>query len=163
MMYHTVMLETLVCTEHSYSTTLDLVGRQIWRGALLLADFVLHHGPSLLQGHTVLELASGVGLTSIVAAMFATEVICTGDKFYCVLHLGIICMYIYIYIYSFIYLFSVNTFCSPGILKCMLFQLNSQHLMLSYLFMLMSVTDHVFNVLNLAGPAIAWQMVKLYF
>jgi hypothetical protein len=105
LMYHIVMLETLVCSEHSYSTTLDLVGRQIWRGALLLADFVLHHGPSLLQGHTVLELASGVGLTSIVAAMFATEVICTGDKFYCVFIYSILassaCMYIiHLFIFS---------------------------------------------------------------
>ena len=145
MMYHLVMLETLVCSEHSYSTTLDLVGRQIWRGALLLADFILHHGPSLLQGRTVLELASGVGLTSIVAAMFATEVICTGDMNFIVFlytaswhHL-----HVYIYIYIFIYLFSVNTFCSPGLLKCMLSQLNSLHLMLSHWFMLMSVTDHV--------------------
>ena len=104
-MYHIVMLETLVCSEHSYSTTLDLVGRQIWRGALLLADFVLHHGPSLLQGCTVLELASGVGLTSIVAAMFATEVICTGDMNFIVFlytaswhHLHV-CIYIYIFIY----------------------------------------------------------------
>ena len=108
MMYHIVMLETLVCSEHSYSTTLDLVGRQIWRGALLLADFVLHHGPSLLQGHTVLELASGVGLTSIVAAMYATEVICTGDMNFIVFyiqHLGIICMCVYIYIYIYIYIY----------------------------------------------------------
>jgi predicted nicotinamide N-methyase len=67
-----------IFSEHSYSTTLDLVGRQIWRGALLLGDFILHHGSSLLQDHTVLELGSGVGLTSIVAAMFASEVICTG-------------------------------------------------------------------------------------
>jgi predicted nicotinamide N-methyase len=69
------------------------VGRQIWRGALLLGDFVLHHGASFLQDRTVLELGSGVGLTSIVAAMFATEVICTGDNknflvFY-IQHLGI--------------------------------------------------------------------------
>ncbi|KAJ4427927.1 hypothetical protein ANN_23937 [Periplaneta americana] len=65
------------CSEHSFSTTLDLVGRQIWRGALLLGDFVLHYGSSLLRDCTVLELGSGVGLTSIVAAMFAKEVICT--------------------------------------------------------------------------------------
>jgi predicted nicotinamide N-methyase len=66
---------------------MELVGRQIWRGALLLGDFVLHHGSSLLQGHTVLELGSGVGLTSIVAAMFASEVICTGDNnfIYCIM------------------------------------------------------------------------------
>jgi predicted nicotinamide N-methyase len=97
------MLEILVYSEHSYSTTLDLVGRQIWRGALLLADFVLHHGPSLLQGRTVLELASGVGLTGIVAAMFATEVICTGDlDFICIYIYSILassaCVYIFIYI-----------------------------------------------------------------
>ena len=105
MMYHIVMLETLVCSEHSYSTTLDLVGRQIWRGALLLADFVLHHGPSLLHGRTVLELGSGVGLTSIVAAMFATEVICTGDMNFIVYlytaswnHLHV-CIYIYIFFF----------------------------------------------------------------
>jgi hypothetical protein len=121
-MYHTVMLEILVYSEHSYSTTLDLVGRQIWRGALLLADFVLHHGPSLLQGRTVLELASGVGLTSIVAAMFATEVICTGDLEFIVLvytaswhHL-----HVYIYIYIYLYFFSVNIIFLSGILKCML-------------------------------------------
>lgn len=72
-----IQKEGVIAIEHSYSTTMDLVGRQIWRGALLLGDFVLHHGSSLLQGHTVLELGSGVGLTSIVAAMFASEVICT--------------------------------------------------------------------------------------
>lgn len=75
-----LIFQTLICSEHSYSTTLDLVGRQIWRGALLLGDYVLHHGPSFLQDCTVLELGAGVGLTSIVAAMFAAEVICTGDK-----------------------------------------------------------------------------------
>ncbi|XP_023705973.1 methyltransferase-like protein 22 isoform X3 [Cryptotermes secundus] len=69
--------EGIIAIEHSYSTTLDLVGRQIWRGALLLGDFLLHYGSSLLQDHTVLELGSGVGFTSIVAAMFASEVICT--------------------------------------------------------------------------------------
>jgi hypothetical protein len=132
------MLETLVYSEHSYSTTLDLVGRQIWRGALLLADFVLHHGPSLLQGRTVLELASGVGLTSIVAAMFDTQVICTGDLEFIVLvytaswhHL-----HVYIYIFIYLYMFSVNIIYSSGILKCMLSMLSWLYLMLSDLFML---------------------------
>lgn len=106
MMYHIVMLETLVCSEHSYSTTLDLVGRQIWRGALLLADFVLHHGPSLLQGRTVLELASGVGLTSIVAAMFATEVICTGDMNFIVFLYTASWHHLHVYIYIYLIIFS---------------------------------------------------------
>lgn len=55
-----------------------MVGLQVWRGALALADFVLDKGQELLLGATVLELGSGTGLTSIVASMFAKEVICTG-------------------------------------------------------------------------------------
>ncbi|XP_066250788.1 methyltransferase-like protein 22 isoform X1 [Euwallacea similis] len=62
--------------EHSYSTNLRLVGLQIWRGALLLADWFLHYGHSLSQDDFILELGSGVGLSSIVASMF-TPVICT--------------------------------------------------------------------------------------
>nr|CAD7437726.1 unnamed protein product [Timema bartmani]CAD7451933.1 unnamed protein product [Timema tahoe] len=67
----------IIAIEHSISSTLELVGRQIWRGALLLADFVLHHGSNLLSDRTVLELGSGVGFTSVVAGMFASEVVCT--------------------------------------------------------------------------------------
>ena len=48
----------------------------MWRGALLLSDFVLAH-PKLLQGKTVLELAAGTGLTSIVAATLAHAVTAT--------------------------------------------------------------------------------------
>ena len=165
-MYHIVILETLVCSEHSYSTTLNLVGRQIWRGALLLADFVLHHGPSLLQGRTVLELASGVGLTSIVAAMFATEVICTGDMNFIVFlytaswhHLHV---YIYIYIYIYLFIFSkyilltwsVKMYAVPT--EFTTFDaITPVHVNVCY--------RPCFNILNLARPAIAWQMVKLYF
>lgn len=64
-------------SEHSISTALNLVGLQVWRGAFLLADYILHNA-NLFHGQTVLELGSGVGLTSIVAGMFAKEVICTG-------------------------------------------------------------------------------------
>ncbi|XP_067003888.2 methyltransferase-like protein 22 isoform X2 [Anabrus simplex] len=69
--------EDAILIEQSHSTTLELVGLQVWRGALALADFVLFHGQSLFKDKVVLELASGTGLTSIVAAMFAKEVICT--------------------------------------------------------------------------------------
>ena len=48
----------------------------MWRGALLLSDFVLAN-PQLLQGKTVLELAAGTGLTSIVAATLAHAVTAT--------------------------------------------------------------------------------------
>ncbi|XP_058130389.1 methyltransferase-like protein 22 isoform X2 [Anopheles ziemanni] len=62
--------------EHRKSTKLDLVGLQIWRGALLLADYIFHNERKFKQSH-ILELGSGVGLTSIVASMYAREVICT--------------------------------------------------------------------------------------
>ena len=48
----------------------------MWRGALLLSDFLLSK-PQLLQGKKVLELASGTGLTSIVAATLADFVTAT--------------------------------------------------------------------------------------
>lgn len=61
------------------STELDLVGLQVWRGALLLADYVLSH-PDLFRDQTIVELGAGVGVTSIVASYLAKEVICTGRR-----------------------------------------------------------------------------------
>ncbi|GLG92274.1 Uncharacterized protein C16orf68 [Gryllus bimaculatus] len=69
--------DAVIAIEQSHSTTLQFVGLQVWRGALVLADFMLHNGLSLIKDQTVLELGSGTGLSSIVAAMFAEEVICT--------------------------------------------------------------------------------------
>lgn len=63
--------------EHSRQSSLDLVGLQIWRGALLLADWLIYNNKLLPDG-VILELGSGVGLTSIVAA-FYRPVVCTGD------------------------------------------------------------------------------------
>ena len=48
----------------------------MWRGALLLADFLLSH-PEEVQGRRVVELAAGTGLTSIVAATLAAAVTAT--------------------------------------------------------------------------------------
>lgn len=55
---------------------LNLVGLQVWRGALLLADWLIYNNEQL-SNKTILEVGSGVGLTSIVAAMYR-PVICTG-------------------------------------------------------------------------------------
>ena len=63
-------------TEHSLSSSVELVGLQVWRGALLLADYILAQ-PSLLAGKHVLEVAAGTGLTSLVAGMFARTVVST--------------------------------------------------------------------------------------
>ncbi|XP_043791426.1 methyltransferase-like protein 22 [Apis laboriosa] len=62
--------------EHHISTNLQYVGLQVWRGALLLADYILSN-PSLFKDKIVLELGAGVGLTSIVTSFLAEEVICT--------------------------------------------------------------------------------------
>ncbi|XP_068897084.1 methyltransferase-like protein 22 [Tenebrio molitor] len=62
--------------EHSKSTVLDLVGLQVWRGALLLADWLLYNSRNFKEDRYVLELGSGVGLSSIVAGMFV-PVFCT--------------------------------------------------------------------------------------
>lgn len=55
-----------------------MVGLQVWRGALLLSDFILAQ-PQHFQNKSLIELAAGTGLTSIVASKFASKVICTGE------------------------------------------------------------------------------------
>ncbi|XP_060535074.1 methyltransferase-like protein 22 [Cylas formicarius] len=73
---HSKPTETFIDLEHSQSTNLDLVGLQVWRGSLLLADWLLCHSSSLPEDDYVLELAGGVGLATIVTSMFR-PVICT--------------------------------------------------------------------------------------
>ncbi|CAG9839358.1 unnamed protein product [Diabrotica balteata] len=62
--------------EHKQSTIIDMVGLQIWRGALLLADWLIYNHDKIPTDSVILELGSGVGLTSIVASMYF-PVICT--------------------------------------------------------------------------------------
>ena len=62
--------------EHSQCSSVDLVGLQVWRGALLLADFILAR-PDLVRDKRVLELAAGTGITSVTAGMFASAVTAT--------------------------------------------------------------------------------------
>ena len=50
---------------------------QLWRGSLLLADFLIHIQDQLRDA-TVVELGAGTGLASIVASFFAKKVVCTG-------------------------------------------------------------------------------------
>ncbi|XP_077068719.1 methyltransferase-like protein 22 [Siphateles boraxobius] len=66
----------IIKIEHTMATSLEDVGKQIWRGAFLLADFILAQA-SMFKGATVLELGAGTGLTSIVMAMVAKMVYCT--------------------------------------------------------------------------------------
>lgn len=50
---------------------------QVWRGAFLLADFILSE-PLMFKGATVLEMGAGTGLASIIMATIAKTVYCTG-------------------------------------------------------------------------------------
>nr|XP_050860915.1 methyltransferase-like protein 22 isoform X2 [Vespula vulgaris]XP_050860916.1 methyltransferase-like protein 22 isoform X2 [Vespula vulgaris]XP_050860917.1 methyltransferase-like protein 22 isoform X2 [Vespula vulgaris]XP_050860918.1 methyltransferase-like protein 22 isoform X2 [Vespula vulgaris] len=70
------ILKLLFILEHSVSTELQMVGLQVWRGALLLADYILSN-PDLFKEKIIMELGSGVGLTSIIASFLAKEIICT--------------------------------------------------------------------------------------
>lgn len=63
--------------EHKKSTVLSEVGLQVWRGAFLLNDFILSNR-NKFSNKKILELGSGVGLTSILASTYAKRVICTG-------------------------------------------------------------------------------------
>ncbi|KAM9843249.1 methyltransferase-like protein 22 isoform 1-T2 [Aulostomus maculatus] len=68
--------QNIIRIEHTMATPLEDVGKQVWRGAFLLADFILSE-PSIFKGATVLELGAGTGLTSIVMATTARTVYCT--------------------------------------------------------------------------------------
>lgn len=58
----------LVSVHHALATPLRTVGLQVWRGALLLADLLLHRGPAAFAGATALELGAGSGLAGLVLA-----------------------------------------------------------------------------------------------
>ncbi|XP_063285534.1 methyltransferase-like protein 22 [Pelobates fuscus] len=66
----------VVKIEHTMATTLDDVGKQIWRGALFLADYILWK-QDLFRGSTVLEFGAGTGFTSVVMATVAKRVYST--------------------------------------------------------------------------------------
>ncbi|CAL8264443.1 methyltransferase-like protein 22 [Gadus morhua] len=62
--------------EHTMATSLQDVGKQVWRGAFLLADYIYSHA-SVFRNATVLELGAGTGLTSIIMATAAKRVYST--------------------------------------------------------------------------------------
>uniref|UniRef100_A0A0K8TGH5 Methyltransferase-like protein 22 n=1 Tax=Lygus hesperus TaxID=30085 RepID=A0A0K8TGH5_LYGHE len=64
-------------SKFSKSTVIPLVGLQIWRGAFLLADYILSQRKPLFEDKVVLELAAGVGFTGVIAGMVAREIVCT--------------------------------------------------------------------------------------
>ncbi|XP_076328724.1 uncharacterized protein LOC143234915 [Tachypleus tridentatus] len=67
----------VILLNHFLYTPLNLVGLQVWSGALLLSDYLLCYGHKILSEHSVLELGAGSGLCSIIAGMFSSFVFCT--------------------------------------------------------------------------------------
>lgn len=62
---------------HTMSTKLPDVGLQVWRGALVMCDFVLANR-CLFEGSHVLELGSGTGVTGIALSMqYCKRVTCS--------------------------------------------------------------------------------------
>lgn len=61
---------------HSMASELNSVGLQVWRGALVMSDYVLHNVEQF-RGKRVLELGGGVGLTGILVGMISDEVLIT--------------------------------------------------------------------------------------
>ncbi|XP_058013279.1 methyltransferase-like protein 22 isoform X3 [Ahaetulla prasina] len=71
-----VRLNAVGQPEHTMATPLEDVGKQVWRGAFLLADYILSK-QDVFKGCTVLELGGGIGFVSIIMAKAAKTVYCT--------------------------------------------------------------------------------------
>ncbi|KAK8952942.1 hypothetical protein KSP40_PGU003913 [Platanthera guangdongensis] len=54
----------------------DLTGQIVWPGAVLLNNY-LSGNPKMLQGLSVIELGSGVGITGILCSKFCSQVLLT--------------------------------------------------------------------------------------
>ncbi|XP_020828648.1 methyltransferase-like protein 22 isoform X2 [Phascolarctos cinereus] len=67
---------SMVKIEHTMATPLEDVGKQVWRGAFLLADYILFRC-DLFKSCTVLELGAGTGISSIITATVAKTIYCT--------------------------------------------------------------------------------------
>ncbi|KAI9094114.1 hypothetical protein DFS34DRAFT_253989 [Phlyctochytrium arcticum] len=62
---------------HDMATPLEAVGKQVWSGALLLADLVLSLPQLFSPNDTILELGAGVALTAIAAGFRCKRVYAT--------------------------------------------------------------------------------------
>ncbi|NXR84558.1 MET22 protein, partial [Pycnonotus jocosus] len=66
----------VVKIEHTMATPLEDVGKQVWRAAFLLADYILFKRDTF-RSCSVLELGGGTGITSIIMGTAAKRVYCT--------------------------------------------------------------------------------------
>nr|KJB06417.1 hypothetical protein B456_001G135400 [Gossypium raimondii] len=61
---------------HSASTDFDLTGQLVWPGAMLLNDY-LSKNAEMLQGCSMIELGSGVGITGMLCSRFCRQILLT--------------------------------------------------------------------------------------
>jgi len=73
------VVEEIVVLEHMTHTDLAQVGLQVWRGALLLADWLLQNRGEVRE-KSVLEVGAGTGLASLIAARCGASVLATDLK-----------------------------------------------------------------------------------
>uniref|UniRef100_A0A8C3R7T4 Methyltransferase like 22 n=1 Tax=Cyanoderma ruficeps TaxID=181631 RepID=A0A8C3R7T4_9PASS len=66
----------VVKIEHTMATPLEDVGKQVWRAAFLLADYILFQRDTF-RCCSVLELGGGTGITSVIMGTVAKRVYCT--------------------------------------------------------------------------------------
>lgn len=69
-------VEEVLHIEHDLCTPLEGVGRQVCRGSLLLADYLLENC-QMMKDSRILELGTGTGLTAIIAAFCGASVTAT--------------------------------------------------------------------------------------
>lgn len=67
--------EIPITIKHHHATPLDKVGKQIWNGAFVMADYILNS--SDVKDKYCLELGCGIGFSSIVCAMKSKHLYCT--------------------------------------------------------------------------------------
>jgi len=81
------VVEEVVVLEHMTHTDLAQVGLQVWRGALLLADWLLQNRDQVRE-KSILEVGAGTGLASLISARCdASSVLATDLKDQAVLDL----------------------------------------------------------------------------
>ncbi|XP_051203090.1 uncharacterized protein [Lolium perenne] len=69
----------VLTVQHGITSSLNSVGLQVWKAAMLLTDFVLHKSftSSEFDGVTAMEIGAGTGLVGLVQARVASKVFIT--------------------------------------------------------------------------------------